>query len=119
MIVAGHEVPVSRDRSRLRFIATGLEAVVAAREPLNREQLAALIGLDAEGEVPLILARLTSFLPFRDRTYALFHRSLFEWLTEWDRQQDQPVAGPYHISLKKGQSRLADWRQIIVDDSEI
>jgi hypothetical protein len=83
--------------------------VVAAREPLNREQLAALIGLDAEGEVPLILARLTSFLPFRDRTYALFHRSLFEWLTEWDRQQDQPVAGPYHISLKKGQSRLADW----------
>ena len=90
--------------SRLVF-----EAVVAAREPLNREQLAALSGLDGEGEVPVILARLASFLPFRDRTYVLFHRSLFEWLTEWDSQQDQPVAGPYHISLKRGRSRLADW----------
>ena len=90
--------------SRLVF-----EAVVAAREPLNREQLAALSGLDPEEEVPLILARLASFLPFRDRTYALFHRSLFEWLTEWDSQQDQPIAGTYHISLKNGRSRLADW----------
>ena len=90
--------------SRLVF-----EAVAAAREPLNREQLAALSGLDPEEEVPLILARLASFLPFRDRTYALFHRSLFEWLTEWDSEQDQPVAGPYHISLKKGRRRLADW----------
>ena len=98
------ETGVGFGPSRLVF-----EAVVAAREPLNRGQLAALTGLDAEGEVPLILARLTSFLPFRDRTYALFHRSLFEWLTEWDSQQDQPVAGPYHISLKKGRSRLADW----------
>jgi WD40 repeat protein len=84
------------------------EAVVAAREPLNREQLAAISELDAEGELPSILARLASFLPYRDRAYALYHRSLFEWLTQWDTQRDQPVAGPYHISLSKGRSRLAD-----------
>jgi WD40 repeat protein len=85
-----------------------LEAVVAAREPLNREQVAAASGLDAEGEVQPILARLASFLPYRDGAYVLFHRSLFEWLTEWDRQRDQPIAGPYHVSLKNGRSRLVE-----------
>jgi WD40 repeat protein/serine/threonine protein kinase len=86
-----------------------LETVVAAREPLTREQIAAVTGLDAEQELPRILSRLGSFLPASEGRYALFHRSLSDWLTGWDIQQDQPLAGPYHVNLQKGSTRLANW----------
>jgi WD40 repeat protein len=86
-----------------------LEVVAAAREALTRKQIAAVIGLDAEKELPPLLGRLTAFVPFREGRYTLFHRSLFEWLTGWDAQQDQPFAGPYHVGLREGHKRLADW----------
>src|SRR5262249_40910310 len=85
-----------------------LEAVAAAREPLTRKQIAAVTALDAEKELPPLLGRLSAFLPVREGRYSLFHRSLFEWLTGWDAQQDQPFAGPYHVSLQDGHKRLAD-----------
>jgi len=85
-----------------------LETVAAAREPLTREQIAAAIGLDPEEELPLILSRLASFVPASEGRYALFHKSLFDWLTGWDKRQDQPFAGAYHVNLQKGSARLAD-----------
>jgi hypothetical protein len=86
-----------------------LEVVAAAREPLTRKQIAAVTGLDAERDLPPLLGRLAAFVPVREGRYSLFHRSLFEWLTGWDTQQDQSFAGPYHVSLRDGHKRLADW----------
>jgi APAF-1 helical domain len=86
-----------------------LEVVAAAREPLSRRQIATVTGLDAEKELPPLLGRLAAFVPVREGCYSLFHRSLFEWLTGWDTQQDQSFAGHYHLSLQEGHKRLADW----------
>jgi WD40 repeat protein len=89
-----------------------LEVMAAAREPLGRKHIAAVTGLDAEKALPPILGRLAAFLPVREGRYSLFHRSLFEWLTGWHAEQDQPFAGPYHLSLTDGHKRLADWAWI-------
>jgi WD40 repeat protein len=86
-----------------------LETVVAAREPLTREQIAAATGLDPENGLLEILSRLASFVPAFEGRYALFHQSLFDWLTGWDKSRDQPLAGAYHVNLKKGSAHLADW----------
>jgi WD40 repeat protein/tRNA A-37 threonylcarbamoyl transferase component Bud32 len=86
-----------------------LETMAAARESLNREQIAAASGLDAKEDLPLILSRLASFVPASEGRYAFFHKSLSDWLTGWDNRQDQPFAGPYHLNLEKGSMRLANW----------
>jgi WD40 repeat protein len=86
-----------------------LEVVAAAREPLSREQIAAVTGLDDKKELPSLLGRLAAFVPVREGRYSLFHHSMFDWLTGWDTQQDQPFAGPYHVSLQAGHKGLADW----------
>jgi WD40 repeat protein len=86
-----------------------LQAVAAAREPLAREELAAVTGLDPLVRLPPLLGHVASFVPARDGRYALFHKSLHEWLTGWDAQHDQPLAGRYHISVTKGQAQLAEW----------
>jgi WD40 repeat protein/serine/threonine protein kinase len=96
----------SNDFGRSRKV---LETVAAAREPLTREQIAAATGLDPEEELPLILSRLASFVPASEGRYALFHKSLFDWLTGWDKPQDQPFAGAYHVNPQKGSAHLADW----------
>ena len=83
--------------------------MAAARESLNREQIAAASGLDAEEDLPVILSRLASFVPASEGRYAFFHKSLSDWLTGWDNRQDQPFAGPYHLNLQKGWIRLANW----------
>jgi WD40 repeat protein/serine/threonine protein kinase len=95
----------AKDFGRSRAV---LETVAAAREPLTREQIAAAIGLDPEEELPLILSRLASFVPASEGRYALFHKSLFDWLTGWDELQDQPFAGAYHVNPQKGSAQLAD-----------
>jgi hypothetical protein len=86
-----------------------LEIVAAAREPLTRPQIAGVTGLDAEKELPPLLRRLAAFVPVREGRYSLFHRSLFDWLTGWDVQLDQPLTESYGVSLKKGRVRFADW----------
>jgi WD40 repeat protein/serine/threonine protein kinase len=95
----------AKDFGRARKV---LETIAAAREPLTREQIAAATGLDPEEELLGILSRLSSFVPASEGRYALFHKSLFDWLTDWDRQRDQPFAGAYHVNLQKGSARLAD-----------
>lgn len=86
-----------------------LETIVAAREPLTREQIAAATSLDAEDELLGILSRLAPFVPAFEGRYSFFHKSLFDWLTGWDRPRDQPLAGAYHVNLQKGSAQLADW----------
>jgi WD40 repeat protein len=86
-----------------------LEVVAAAREPLTREQISAVTGLDAEEELPPILGSAASFVPASEGRYSLFHRSLFDWLTTWNTEEDRPFAGPYYVSLRKGRMRMAEW----------
>jgi WD40 repeat protein/serine/threonine protein kinase len=85
-----------------------LETIVAAREPLTREQIAAATNLDPEEELLGILSRLAPFVPAFEGRYSLFHQSLVDWLTGWDSSRDQPLAGAYHVSLQKGSAQLAD-----------
>jgi WD40 repeat protein/serine/threonine protein kinase len=86
-----------------------LETVATALEPLTREQIATVTGLDAAEELPRILSRLASFVPASECRYSFFHKSLFDWLTGWDIRLDQPFAGAYHVNLQKGWTRLANW----------
>jgi hypothetical protein len=99
--------------ARMDFQSAGqvLEVVAAApREPLSRKQIGAVIGLDAEKELPSLLGRLAAFLLVREGHYSLFHRSLFEWLTGWEIEQDQSFAGLYHLSLQEGyKNAWTDW----------
>jgi WD40 repeat protein/serine/threonine protein kinase len=96
----------AKDYSQAR---RALETIVAAREPLTREQIAAATNLDPEDELLRILSRLAPFVPAFEGRYSLFHKSLVDWLTGWDRSRDQPLAGAYHVNLQKGSAQLADW----------
>jgi WD40 repeat protein/serine/threonine protein kinase len=96
----------AKDFSRSRKV---LETIAAAREPLTREQIGDATRLDPEEELLGILSHLASFVPASEGRYALFHKSLFDWLTGWDKSQDQPFAGAYHVNLQKGSAHLADW----------
>jgi WD40 repeat protein/serine/threonine protein kinase len=96
----------AKDYSQARRV---LETIVAAREPLTREQIAAATSLDPEDELLGILSRLAPFVPAFEGRYSLFHGSLLDWLTGWDRSHDQPLAGAYHVNLQKGSAQLADW----------
>ncbi len=86
-----------------------LSVIVAAREPLNRKQLAEITGLHLDDELTPCLKRLEAFLPPARGTYAFFHGSLAEWLTGWDSEFDEAKAGRYHSPAEKGHECLADW----------
>jgi len=70
-------------------------------------QLATITGLEAEEELPQILKNLSSFIELHNKGYILFHRSLFDWLSGWDEELDQPQAGDFYISLKRGYEQWA------------
>jgi len=84
-----------------------LQVVVAAREPLTKEQLAKATGLTEEDELPTLLRRLAIYLPQRQGPdgaprYALYHKSLADWLTSAER------AGDTHcVNARRGHERLA------------
>jgi WD40 repeat protein len=86
-----------------------LEIVVAAREPLQRAEIARATGLDEEYDLPPVLDSLAPFLPVRELRYSLFHKSLSDWLTGKNAKTDRNEAGAYYVSLIKGRTRLADW----------
>jgi len=81
---------------------TLLECILAAQEPPLRSELAAVTGLDAEIDLVPMLGRMASLVPPRDGHYSPFHKTLTEWLTGWDSELDQPVAGAYYISARRG-----------------
>jgi hypothetical protein len=82
-----------------------LEVVVAAGQPLTGEQIARTAGLEPDYELPRMLRLLASYLPERDGTYALYHRSLAEWLADSN--------GKFHASPRGGHQALgeAGWRE--------
>lgn len=88
-----------------------LDVIVAAREPLSEEQIAAATGLDRDEELPIVLRRLSSYVPARLgpdglERYAAYHKSLVDWLTR--RRGELHSASP-----KRGHARLAEscWQE--------
>ena len=69
-----------------------LEIVVAAREPLQRAEIARVTGLDEDYDLAPVLDRLAPFLPARELRYSLFHKTLSNWVTGKDPQTGRPVA---------------------------
>ena len=96
------------DESAFAAAKVVLAAVCAAREPLDRDFLAQASGLDDEGELPRVLVRLAAYVPKRQGAdgipvYAVFHKSLADWLTDPER------AGQLHsVSLPSANCRLSD-----------
>ena len=82
-----------------------LQVMVAAREPLTFDELAATSEIDAEEELPKWLRCLGQFLRqgLRDgkKTFTLYHKSFADWL--------RSVEHDFHISANKGRDRLAEW----------
>jgi WD40 repeat protein len=79
-----------------------LEAMVAAREPLEGARLEEASGLEEHARFAKALRRLASFLPEREGRRRIFHRSLADWLLDEGR-----AAGPYGVDVQLGHERLA------------
>lgn len=76
-----------------------LEVIVAAQEPLTFDLLEHASGLDGDYSLPLVLEVLSVFVPEQDGKYAVYHRSLADWLTD--------VNCAYRASARRGNERLA------------
>ena len=77
-----------------------LEAICAAREPLERDDLVAMFGW-SEYQMDSLAGQLGSLFPVRDGRMRPFHQSVRDWLT--DRQR----SGPYRVDAHAGEQRLA------------
>ena len=108
--VAGHyaaQPSIATEREPL-FPAQLLEILLAAREPLSREQMASVLNrTPTDPELLALIRTLAPFLPHRGGRYAPFHRSISDWLTGWDDELDQPLAGTFSLDPKKGHRALA------------
>ena len=84
-----------------------LEAICAAREPLEVDYLTGLFGWKPDyGDTELTRA-FGSLFPVSGGRIRPFHQSVRDWLTDNNR------AGPYFTSVNEGHKRLASygWRQ--------
>lgn len=79
-----------------------LQVVVAARQPLTVRQMALATGLHEEDDLPDVLECLAAYLPEREGQFAVYHKSLADWLM--DRQQSRD----YYASPRRGHERLAE-----------
>jgi hypothetical protein len=102
-----------RDAERFAACRRVLDVIVAAREPLAKDELARATGLDSDEELLAVLRRLSAYVPARPGTdalprYAAYHRSLVDWLTDPERRDE-----PHSASPKRGHQRLADmgWQE--------
>jgi WD40 repeat protein len=82
-----------------------LEVVTSAREPLSVPELADATALDSDYQLPLVLDKLTAYLPDRDGRRAVYHKSLADWLTD---ESDPRPAGRFFVSARRGQQPLSD-----------
>lgn len=83
-----------------------LRAVVAAREPLRRETLRALVDLQDERLAGILRTIQPLFSVGTDREHGAIrpcHSFLLEWLTDEER------AGPYYVSVNEGHRMLAGY----------
>lgn len=82
-----------------------LQVMVAAREPLTFDELAAASGIDDEEELYALLRRLGQFLrprlQYGKEPFAFYHKSFADWLRSGKHD--------FHVSAKKGSNRLAEW----------
>ena len=94
-------------------VKTLLQVVLAAREPLTGKQIARATGIDAAEDLPRLLRRLAVYLPESAGKYAVYHKSLADWLSADDRR------GELHfVNLKPGhRCRLANacWQGYVKD----
>jgi WD40 repeat protein len=83
-----------------------LEAICAAREPLETDYLARLFGWSVYVKTEITQA-LGSLFPVAGGHIRAFHQSVHDWLTDEDR------AGTYFTSAAEGHKRLAEygWNQ--------
>src|SRR5271166_228103 len=83
-----------------------LEAICAAREPLERRDLALILGW-SEYDMRSLTAKFGSLFPVVDGRVRPFHQSVRDWLTTPER------SGPYWIDVSAQEQRLADlaWRE--------
>jgi len=84
-----------------------LQVLLAAQEPLGRDDLAMILGWN-ETMIHRQLLALGSLFPETAGKVQPFHRSLGEWLTAYDK------AGDYFVSLRDGHGLLATagWTQL-------
>ena len=82
-----------------------LEVLVAAREPISRETLAAACSVSLSESFSNVLRLLAPFLERSlneagDAEFSLFHKSVAEWLADPEN--------PYHVEARIGDRRLSD-----------
>jgi hypothetical protein len=90
-----------------------LEVICAAREPLEERILSTAAGLDQFSEFPERWRMVAQYLPARggddgengEKTYAPFHKSLTDWLTD---EKTRAKSG-FFIQVAEGDRRLAEW----------
>jgi hypothetical protein len=101
-------------RAAARFAAPGdfglarklLGVLLAARQPLTRDQLARVTGLDRLDELAPLLDRLNCFVTWDtgsngERVYRVTHKSMGDWLTE-------PLSGSdrFRVDLSEGRELI-------------
>lgn len=83
-----------------------LQAICAAREPLEKGSLQALFEWNSS-DYPKRMNRLGSLFPTIGDRVRAFHKSIFDWLT------DEKRSFQYFVDMQEGHSRLANlgWKQ--------
>ena len=79
-----------------------LEVICAAREPMPRDYLTAMMGW-SEYKMDSLAAQLGSLFPFIDDRVRPVHQSVRDWLT------DRKSSGVYRASINVGEQRLGDF----------
>ncbi len=89
----------------VRFAAARsiLQLLVASPEALTDALLSSATGMDSESELPKALLGLTQFVRHGEGGYALYHKSLADWLAHPDRR-----GSLYYASETRGHERLAE-----------
>lgn len=95
------------DEASFQAVRSLLEVIVAAAEPLTREQLANATGLEPKRELSGVLRRLSAYLRLQTdaegvKRYTVYHKSLADWLTDSDR-----AGAPYSIDPREGHQQLS------------
>ncbi len=96
------------DNTAFQSVERLLEVIAAAGEPLSSSQLVWAAGLNSERILTGILRKLGVYLRVRTdddglATYAVYHKSLADWLTDPRR-----AGAAYSIDPVAGHQRLAD-----------
>ena len=98
-----------RDKRQFAGARQIFEIAVAAQEPLTEQQLAAVTSFASEEQLLEVLNTLEVYVPRRtdadDKdTYAIYHNSLADWLTDRGRRGET-----HYASARSGHERLASY----------